>query len=424
MNYTANIIRERTCDVVVVGGGTAGVFAAISAAKSGAKTVLVEKNAVLGGTMTVAAVNFPGLFHAWGERIIGGPCFESIERTIALGGAKMPEIKYKPEKHWHQQITLNRFVYTAILFEMCREAGVELLCNTMISDVIESPSSVRVVLTDKEGLLKIEAKCAVDTTGDASLVRMAGYPLMKSEPQQPATLQNHISGYDLSEKELLSLECEIEEKRSRFSIPNNISTERILSYLRNHKFDIHTPSVNADTSEGKTNVDASAYSTMLSVYSLLRTLRGLENLEVDFAATETGIRETSRIVGEHIISDEEYLSAEHYPDSVCYAFYPIDKHVMTGVEKKFIPDGLVPKVPYSALIPKGAMRILAAGRCISSDTDANSALRVEAVCMATAQAAGCAAAICAKDNIDVSDVPYHRLTDALRAIGAIVPDKK
>ena len=423
MNYTTNITRNLLCDVAVIGGGTAGVFAAISAARSGAKTVLVEKNAILGGTMTVAAVNFPGLFYAWGERIIGGPSFESIERTIALGGAKMPEIKYKPEKHWHEQITLNRFIYTAVLFEMCREAGVTVLCNTMLSDVVEKECGAELILTDKEGLLRLSAKCAVDTTGDASLVRMAGYALMKSEPQQPATLQNHIGGYDLSEEELLSLEGEIEAKRSEFSIPDNVPTERILSYLRNHKFDIHTPSESADTSVGKTAVDMSAHHTMLSLYSLLRTVEGLENIEVDFAAAETGIRETNRIVGEHIISAEEYLSAKHYPDSVCYAFYPIDKHVMAGVEKTFLADGKIPKVPYSALIPKGAMRILAAGRCISSDTDANSAIRVEAVCMATAQAAGCAAAISAREDLKVRSVPYSKLADALRLIGAIVPTK-
>ena len=76
-------------DVLVVGGGTAGVFAAISAARTGAKTLLIDKNNILGGTVTVANVNFPGLFHAWGKQIIAGPCWESIERTAKLGGATL-----------------------------------------------------------------------------------------------------------------------------------------------------------------------------------------------------------------------------------------------------------------------------------------------------------------------------------------------
>ena len=72
-------------DVVVVGGGTAGVFAAIAAARCGAKTVLIEKNSTLGGTMTVANVNFPGLFFAWGRQIVDGPCWEAILRTASVG---------------------------------------------------------------------------------------------------------------------------------------------------------------------------------------------------------------------------------------------------------------------------------------------------------------------------------------------------
>lgn len=110
-------------DVVVVGGGTAGVFAAISAARTGAKTILIEKNSMLGGTITAAAVNFPGLFFAWGNQIIDGPCWEAIERTIELGGARMPKISCQPVNHWEEQILLNRFVYTYVLNEMCREGG-------------------------------------------------------------------------------------------------------------------------------------------------------------------------------------------------------------------------------------------------------------------------------------------------------------
>lgn len=79
-------------DVLVIGGGTSGVFAAIAAARCGARVLAAEKNGILGGTVTVAGVNFPGLFFAWGKQIIAGPCFEAIERTVKLGGAVMPEI--------------------------------------------------------------------------------------------------------------------------------------------------------------------------------------------------------------------------------------------------------------------------------------------------------------------------------------------
>ena len=104
---------------------------------------------------------------------------------------------------------------------------------------------------------------------------------------------------------------------------------------------------------------------------------------------------------------------------LCYAFYPIDLHVMTEIQKTYLPENVVAKIPYGALIPKKSRNILCAGRCISSDTYANSAVRVEAVSMATGQAAGCAAALASQGDTDVSDVPYEELCNALKRIGAI-----
>lgn len=408
---------DLTADVVVIGGGTAGVFAAISAAKSGAKTILIEKNSVLGGTMTVANVNFPGLFFAWGKQIINGPCWESVERTVNLGGAKMPEITYKPERHWHEQILLNRFIYTCVLFEMCEEAGVEVICNSMLSSVTEADEHLIITATGKTGLFSITAKTAIDATGDANLTQMSGLPVEKSRVQQPATLQNHISGYELDE----DIENEIREKLQAVNMPEHITSDDIILYLKKNKLDMHTPCVDADTSCGKTQLERKAYSQMLTLYTFLRGIKGLENLEIDFVAEETGVRETNRIIGEKTITAEDYINGVFYPDSICYAFYPIDRHVISGIEQKFLKENVVPKIPYSALIPKNSKRIICAGRCISSDTDANSAVRVEAVCMATGQAAGCAAAISAKRNIELKNVPYSELCAWLKAINAIVP---
>ena len=408
---------ELTADVVVIGGGTAGVFAAISAARTGAKTILIEKNSVLGGTMTVANVNFPGLFFAWGKQIINGPCWESVERTIKLGGAKMPEITFKPERHWHEQILLNRFVYTSVLFEMCEEAGVQVICNSMLSAVNETGEHLIMTVTSKNGLFAITTKTAVDATGDANLIQISGLPVEKSKVQQPATLQNHISGYELNE----DIENEIKEKFRFANMPGYINAGNIISYLKNKKLDVHIPCVDADTSIGKTQLERKAYSQMLDLYAFLRGIKGLENLEIDFVAEETGVRETNRIVGEKTITAEDYINGVFYQDSICYAFYPIDRHVISGIEQKFLKENVVPKIPYSALIPKNSKRIICAGRCIGSDTDANSAVRVEAVCMATGQAAGCAAAISAKRNVDLKNVSYTELCDSLTAIHAIVP---
>ena len=94
---------------------------------------------------------------------------------------------------------------------------------------------------------------------------------------------------------------------------------------------------------------------------------------------------------------------------------------MDGIEQVFLKENIVPKIPYSALIPKGSSHILCTGRCISSDTHANSAIRVQAVCMATGQVAGCAAALAAKEGLDIKSISFDKLCDMLTGIGAIVP---
>ncbi len=417
MDIDRLVKEEKSYDTVVVGGGTSGVFAAISAARLGAKTLLVEKNSTLGGTMTAASVNYPGLFFAWGRQIIDGPAWESIVRADALGGAVMPKISFRPERHWHEQVLLNPFVYTAVLWQMCRESGVTVLTNAMLTAAEDGEDEATLYVTVKGGLIKITAKALIDATGDANLVTAAGYEVMKSEIQQPATLATHLSGYELDNVDIDSLRSVVKGA----NLPNNVSADKLISCLKKHKLDLHITSVDADTSEGRSLLEERAYALFLDIYKLLRGVRGLEGLCVDFVAAETGVRESCRIVGEHIVTAEEYISGFKYDDSVCYAFYPIDLHVYNGIEQRYHEENTVARVPYRALIPKGARRILAVGRCISSDKYANSGLRVEAVAMATGQVAGAASAMMSESGSVAADVPYEHLVASLEQLGAIVP---
>ena len=405
-------------DVLVVGGGTAGVFAAIAAARTGAKILIIDKNSILGGTMTVANVNFPGLFYAWGKQIISGPCWESIERTVKLGGAVLPHIEYHPKYHWNEQIRINRFIYTAVLFEMCEESGVELLMNSMLSSVEEEKNGICAAVTVKTGMIQIKAKKLIDATGDANAVQQAGYEVVKSEIQQPATLQNSISGYDIENVDTEQLR----ESFANADFPEYLSADVLIGCLKKRKIDVHIPCIDADTSSGKTRLERNAYALIIKLYTFFRSIRGLENISVDFIAEETGVRETNRIIGMHTVTADEYINGEMYADAICFSFYPIDLHVMDGIEKAFHKENIVPKIPYRALLPKGSKHIICAGRCISSDTYANSALRVQAACMATGQAAGCAAALACKEEAALADISLNKLREALLKIGAIVPN--
>jgi hypothetical protein len=300
---------------------------------------------------------------------------------------------------------------------MCLENGVQIITNTMVTYVEDKVDGVVLLVTAKDGVHQINAKVVIDATGDANAVALAGYDTVKSEQQQPATPQNHISGYVFENIDFERLHRAFEKA----DFPSHITEKNLIHYLERNKFNIHIPCHDAHTSQGRATLESDAISLMMKLYSFCRSIRGLEGLTVDYYAEETGVRETVRIVGEKTITAEEYISGAHFEDSVCYAFYPIDLHVMNGIRQIFFEDGKIGEIPYGALIPKGSKRILCAGRCISSDTDANSAVRVQAPCMATGQAAGCAAAIAAKKNIGIKDVPFFLLCHDLESLGAIVP---
>lgn len=163
----------------------AGAAAAIAAARAGARTIVIEKNGMLGGTMTSACVNFPGLFFAWGERIIGGIPWELIERLCALDGAKLPPISYHNPKHWMEQIRIDPFLTAVLLDTLCAEAGVVVLFHTMLAEASETSAGLCLRLTCKEGTLTLHVKTAIDATGDANLVQRLGYACEKSPAQQP-----------------------------------------------------------------------------------------------------------------------------------------------------------------------------------------------------------------------------------------------
>jgi hypothetical protein len=138
---------------------------------------------------------------------------------------------------------------------------------------------------------------------------------------------------------------------------------------------------------------------------------------------EAGFRESYRIVGECMITVNDYTSGRLFEDAVSNAFYPVDLHTKSGVKPKPLKPGTVPTIPLRALIPKGSSNIIVAGRCVSSDRLANSGLRVQASCMGMGQAAGVAAALAAKAGITPLEVPLADIHATLREHGAIIPGK-
>jgi hypothetical protein len=189
---------------------------------------------------------------------------------------------------------------------------------------------------------------------------------------------------------------------------------------------MHVFDVDGTTSAGQTDANIRGRQGMLRLLRFVRTLPGCENARLRTACMDTAIRETYRIVGETCIVVDDYLAGRIYDDAVCYAYYPLDIHDEQGAgpggHDRVLPDeAAVPTVSLGALVPRDSLRILAAGRCVSSDRLSNSALRVQAPCMAMGQAAGAAAALGVQKDMPSRAVPVSEIRDLLKKHNAIVP---
>ncbi len=415
-------------DVLVVGGGSAGATAAIQAARAGARTALIEKNSILGGTTVVAAVDFPGLFHAQGKQVIAGIGWEAIERTVAKGGAALPDFSISVgERHWEHQVRVNKFVYSTVIEEMCLEAGVILRYHEIPAAIFVEGDERRLITAGKAGLMAIGFSKLIDATGDANMTEMMGYAREKGETLQPGTLVYKLAGYELDQvdedklRELYHKALQAGEIKETDHLPGDTPLFRELRSRGSSS--LHITGIDGSTSMSKTHAEIEARKALMRIYTLLKSIPGCENLYVDFFANECGIRETWRIIGEEHIDANSYLSGHLWPDAIGYSYYPIDihKHDSNTTDVRPLAEGVVPTIPYGALIPRGSEHLLVAGRCAAGDQVAHSAYRVQASCMAMGQAAGAAAAIAARHDISVRHVDIEEVRQLLREHKAIVP---
>lgn len=369
-------------DVLVVGGGTAGTIAAIQAGRAGASVLLVERNSQLGGTMTTGGVAFPGLFDAWGRQVIAGIGWELVKASVELDQGSLPNFAKVPQRHWHNQVYTNQFLYAILSEEMCAAAGVKIAYYEFPQAVTKTDSGWEVDCVGFGTRRRVRCKQIIDCTGGAEVVGLLGLPRLREEERQPGSF-------------LFMLGQAHEPGRNQI-----------------HRLYVH----GADSTNSRTATEAN----LTGRKSILAKVRS-EGKRLMHLQPETGFRESYRIEGETVVTANDYTSGRVFDDAISYAFYPVDLHTKTGVKPKPLKPGTVPTIPLRALIPKGSRNIMVAGRCVSSDRLANSGLRVQASCMAMGQAAGVAAALAAKAGATPLDVPLKEIHGLLRTHGAIIP---
>lgn len=447
---TSVLAATPSCDVCVVGGGTAGVSAALQAARAGAKTVLVEQGFQVGGNMTSGGVSWPGLFHAWGRQVIAGCGWDLVTNCVALAGGTLPDFgKDVGAEHWKHQVRISIPLWVALAEDALTRAGVEIRYHASPAAVAYGdggagraalPWTVRLSAMGEEQVLR--AAVLIDATGNGSLSALAGAKRLR-DPNvcQPGGYTYLFDpGVKSSALDIPALEAartraiasgELEPndlcRGVKFFVDESNAILRDFIDGPDHGTTIANYVNGADnsTAELRTKTNMRGRASMLRAYRFLKAQPGLGKLRVMWASPEVGVRETWRVEGDYVLTGDDYASGRVFDDSLCYAFYPIDMHdEKKGVRPRHLARGTVPTVPLRSLTVKDKRNLLVVGRCLSADRAANSALRVQATCMATGQVAGEAAAFAAKLGCDVRELPLAELKARLVASGAIVPSKE
>jgi hypothetical protein len=338
----------------------------------------------------------------------------------------VPDFSQNTAKDGRGFCFVNPAVYAAVADEIVLAAKVELALHTMPATVRADEPGWIVGLCGKEGLHDVRTRVVVDCTGDANVVRLAGLEVERNDELQPATLVLRFDGYDPATLDLPAIQGAFDRAVAAGELQRSDSGWQhgdISSLLRWRGGNcIHVVGLDASTSEGRTRAELEGRRVMLRLYRFLRRQPGLGGLQIAWCAPETGIRETVTIKGRRKITVADYESGRVWDDAVCFSFYPVDVHTAEGLVYRPLREGVVPTIPFGALLPERGRNIIVAGRCIAGDKEANSAYRVQSSCMAMGQAAGAAAALAVQRGVDVADVPLSDLRTLLRAHAAIVPD--
>lgn len=401
-------------DVVVCGGGPAGWVAAISSARAGKKTALVERFGFLGGTATGGCVVPISGIHLNEKRVVGGITWEFIERLMSLDAAVLD----MPMGH----VSVNLEYYKLIAQQMVEESGVHLYTNSYLSDcVVDGNKVTHVIIESKNGTEAIKGKCFIDATGDADLCYKVGVPMLdKNNSLQPVSLCFVINGVDVN-TDLLS-------KCIRHTVRHN-SNVRIRERLNEMRADREVPifggpwfnvllkgnslavnmtraEVDATDREAYTAIESKLRKDMFALVDLLKEeYEEFKDCEIVYSGINAGIRETRCIKGVYTFTSEDILDGHSFECNVAHCAHPIDIHSSKDSGQKLIFLEKDAYIPYETMIADGFDNLIAAGRCISADPEPYASIRVQGTVMSIGEAAGIAAALSCDENTPVYALP-------------------
>jgi hypothetical protein len=416
-------------EVVVLGGGPAGIAAAAAAGRAGRSTILVERYGFLGGAGTAAGLaNFCGLHakvHGEHRQVVHGLCDEILDRLQGLGGLAKPHMLFGGRI---QAQAYDISAYKIAADELLVSAEVKLLFHAFAAGFADA----HLFVETKSGRGAIAGQMFIDCSGDGDLAAWAGAPFEvgdgKGNMLYPSTMYR-IGGVDAEKagnawETLPKLMEEAEAKGRRFPRkkpivrpqPNPSEWRANLTQIRNPDGSavsgIDADQLSFGEVEGRRQVR--------DTFEFIRgAAPGFERAYLADIAPQIGIRETRRVVGDYMLEEDDVLDCAAFPDVIGVNGWPVEAHVAGSVEFVFQRDAQgFNHLPYRMLLPRGSRNLFVAGRCASMSHGAQSAARVSGACFAMGQAAGTAAHLALKHGTDPKHVDIPTLQKALEDEGA------
>ena len=433
-------------DILVVGGGPAGIMAAAAAAGDGLRVMLVESRSFLGGNLTIGLPILGFLGHK-GTQIIKGLPQNFIDRLRARGAAS----EHRPCA-LHMSLTIidpEEVKRTAL--EIMAEKGVEVLMYAFCTDVVKEGDVVKgVIIESKAGREAILAKTVIDCTGDGDVAFRAGVECHKGDAEggmQPPTLMFSMKGVDVQRLRdaiverpdvydmdtmpaeqfrtgkfiTVGLRNQIEQARAKgIHIP--VARTILITGLADDEIWVNMSRVSGVDSTRPESYTYGEIEGRKQIYEIARYLRafvpGFEHAHMEQVAPFMGIRESRVIVGKYVLTAEDIVACRRFADAVAVAGYPVDIHHAKGGDctMHFCDDSY--DIPYRCLLPERVEGLLVAGRCSSMNHEAMASTRVMSTCMALGEAAGRAARLALKAGVQPADLDVETLRAELRATGA------
>jgi hypothetical protein len=413
--WTREIPVRYDCDVAVIGGGMAGVSAALAAAKSGARVILAERFAVAGGNATIG-----GVASFCGETADQGEAFDAIIEALQAFDAIEA---YRPYPEADNR-KFDSAVLAVVLQELMLRRGVKLLLHTQFVDAqVDDGRITHAVVSGPSGPEALRAKVFIDTSGEAALARSAGVETMKGRPedglQLPMSMMFFVRHVAEKDAEAQVPAGWFSPLRKREDLP---MTSLWPDGPRGNALKIKIPMFDATDTQSLTAAEIQGRRRMMEVLDYYQRVEE-KNWRLNHCASRIGIREGCRVKGDYVLELADLRAARTFEDAIARGVYALDGHkpdddkrtYILPKEERFVPPY---QIPFRALAAEGTSNLLAAGRCFSADQLALSSARVMTTCAMTGQAAGIAAAMAADNDLQIRDLDYAVIRKTVEDRGA------